>query len=439
MRAVVFGQSGMRKDDYLREVLEVARTEGKEFQLINLGQRMAEKDPWQRDPEIYPTISDSEREILRRCALESVITDVQNHPEQDYVLNAHAVFKLDTGLIPATDYDLFKAFSPDVIIVLIDDFHFIHRRLKETAFRKLSVASLLEWRDAEINAAKTISQQIFHEGRSRGDSTDWKFYVLARGHNPLVLNRLFYERQKRLRIYSSFAITGATDEEKEKITAFKQRLAERHIVFDPYKIAERSILNYANFQLDRAAKEATGAADVQSNYENLVSSLKDAIKDPNLAIREEFVPEEILPGLTEINYCPSDGEKFLREDTCDDNLFEPHVFPLDELRYIEAVVDGQIISRDYLLIDQSELLCAFVAWKKDEERPNISAGSQSELTYARLSGRAPLVVSEGAQKHQISPWITKYASEFFTTLEDMEKHLEELVQEKIRKIQEEQE
>lgn len=275
MRAVVFGQSGIQKDKYLTEVLKVARGHDKNFEIVNLGTRMHKLDPGKRHPEIYPSLPVFERELLRKEALKSVIHEIGKSPDGDYVLNAHAVFKLDTGLVPATDADLIKEFAPEIIVVLIDDFHYIHRRLQGTAFEKLSYSAILEWRDAEITAAKTSAQGVFKQEAGPNYSADWRFYVLARGHHPQVLYRLLYERNQRLKIYSSFAITGATIEQRNKISEFKSRLAQKHIVFDPFKIAERGMFALADSLLEEMADKCRGVKEIDAAYLALIGELKN--------------------------------------------------------------------------------------------------------------------------------------------------------------------
>jgi adenylate kinase len=254
VRAVVFGQSGLDKDDYLRKVLACAREAGRDFEIINLGEKMFERDHEGRDPKLYPTLPETEREMLRRWAQESVLNDVDREPEKHYLLNAHAVFRTDTGMTPSADIKFLSKFSPDVIIVLIDDFHYIHRRLRGTPSERLSFSNILEWRDAEIFGAKMIAQQLFQGSRSPSDRRDWKFFIIARGHDPRLIFRLLYGREQHVRIYSSFAITGASAEENARIDAFKQRLANRYIVFDPYKIVERGVLSFAESLLEEIAE-----------------------------------------------------------------------------------------------------------------------------------------------------------------------------------------
>lgn len=421
MRAVVFGQSGISKDDYLtQEVLPVAQKNGNDFTVINVGLKMHELDTGKRNPERYPSLPVHEREFLRRQALERIIEDIEKKPKKDYILNAHAVFKTDRGLVTAADTDLLKKFNPDIIVVLIDDFHYIRLRLKDTAFKNLSYSSILEWRDSEINSSQIVAAQIIPQFSSLND---WRFFVLARGHNPEVLYRLLYERDSRIRIYTSFAITGASTKQKERISAFKERLAKEHIVFDPYKLAERTILAYAGTFLEEMAESYRENENIKEKYKNFIKSLKKTSKPTSgFSFTKKFIPEKVLPGFSILEYEPSDFEISLREDSQKDEINKKYTLRLNEVQNLISTVDGQILSRDFLLIDQSQIICALVPWNQEMNKPEVSAGSTSEINYANFTGRDSLVLCEG-RKDKVSPWIKENATEFFTKIDHMENYI----------------
>jgi len=424
VRALVFGQSGLQKDQYLREVKAIAQSNGRDFEIINLGDWMHRIDAGKRDPQLYPSLPVYERETMRNEALKAVKKEFSDNPHRDYVLNAHAVFKLDTGLIPASDAELLSEMQPDLIVVVLDDFHYIYRRLRGTAFEDLSHAAILEWRDAEINAAKTIAHQLYQAAVDESHGSDWRFYVVARGHHPRVIYRLFYEREERVRIYSSFAITGASPEQKAKIRSFKERLGEKHIVFDPFKVTERGMIALADSLIEEMAERCRENKKVQVAYRGLIRALGAAgARHENVFLRSEFRPEEVFPGLADLVFKSSESDRAEREDQVEPQLFQEYRFPLEELQSLRSTVDGQIISRDYLLIDQSLVVCALIPWNPQTGKPEISAGSQSELTYARLTGKKRFVVWEGP-KNKLSPWVEKHATELFKSLEALEKRLE---------------
>jgi adenylate kinase len=418
LRAVVFGQSGLQKDAYLEEARRLAAPEH-DFKIVNLGDRMCAVDPGKRDPQLYPSLPVYEREALRNHALEKIIREVKSKPKKDYVLNAHAVFKTDSGLVPATGASLISKFAPEVVIVMIDDFHYVHRRLQQTPYADLSLREILEWRDQEIVAARVIAQELFGAG---GDLQS-RFFLLARGHHPRVLLRLLYERDKRLRIYASFAMTNATSDEQKKISEFKAHLAEKHVVFDPAKIVERGMITLAGSVIEEMAERVGSAEAVRSAHGSLVEALSNLdVKHPNFVMRKNFVPTEVLPGLGDLVYRPTSRDGDQREDKLGQELLEPYTYPLDEVDALQAAVDGQIHGRDYMMIDQSDVVCALVSAKSDGKTPNISAGSQTELTYAKQTLKGRFVVW-GGDMSKLSPWVENKKF-VFKTLDDLEKALD---------------
>lgn len=424
MRALVFGQSGLDKAAYLAEVLKTARAQGKDFKVLSVGDRMREIDPEHRDPQLFPSLSPGERELLRGQALKAILNEVKASPDVDYVLCAHAVFKLSTGLIPAAGgMDLLSEFNPDVIFVIIDDLHYTHRRLQGSPYEDLALGHVLDWRDAEILQGRIVAQNLF-DGRTRDG-----FFVLARGHHPKMMFRLLYERESRLRIYASFAITSATPEQRAEIAAFKKRLGEKYIVFDPYKISERGIFALAEAQVEEMAEKSRDVESIGTAYAALLGELRKLGLRPEITLQDQFSATEVLPGMLDLTFRPGENERGLREDPRDDAMFDPFVFQLQELASLKPVVDGQIISRDYLLIDQSDVVCALVPMSKVGGKAEISAGSQSELTYANLTAKDRFVLWTG-KKTALSPFVgTPYPN-----FDALEKALEKRAKKKAPEI-----
>lgn len=275
MRAIVFGQSGLGKSDYLDAVSGVARTRGRTLKCISLGRRMHEIDPHKQPADKYPSLPVSHRVLLRQQAMQSILSEVERQPNNDYLIIAHAVFRLDTGSAPAYDLELFKQFRPDTVVVLIDDFHHVHRNLQGTEYRGLSLHEVLEWRDAEITSAKAIAENLLLRTSGNEGGTSWPFYVLPRGHDPEVMYRLLYEAQDRLKVYCSFPITSATEQQKKDVNNFKAELTQKHIAFDPLKIGERSVVTYADAVLEEIAERARADEAVSTEYAQLVAALKN--------------------------------------------------------------------------------------------------------------------------------------------------------------------
>jgi len=85
-------------------------------------------------------------------------------------------------------------------------------------------------------------------------------------------------------------------------------------------------------------------------------------------------------------------------------------------------IDAQIIARDYLLIDQSDFIVVYIR-TDDNGNPRISAGCQSEVTYAYTHGKEVNVIFKGGER-KLSPWVTQF-SNVFKTVDDCLKYIQE--------------
>jgi adenylate kinase len=176
-------------------------------------------------------------------------------------------------------------------------------------------------------------------------------YVLPR-MNPIdtIPKLVFHSDLKKA--YLSFPITKVKDKPEviEKIDAFRGEMATKLIVFDPYTIQEKRLLV--------AAHEA-----LQGKQEEV-----------------------------EIETC---GKKWKLKTS--------------DILAIEKDIDGQIISRDFKLIEQSDMIIAFIPEISGE--PDISAGVQSEIQYGHDLPRKVYVI--WPSKKEPSPWVGKMATKVF--------------------------
>jgi nucleoside 2-deoxyribosyltransferase len=85
-----------------------------------------------------------------------------------------------------------------------------------------------------------------------------------------------------------------------------------------------------------------------------------------------------------------------------------------ELLSVIKTIDSQIISRDYMLIDQSDYLIMYI--KEDDGIPRMSAGCQSELIHGYQNGKPVYVIYRGGER-KLSPWVTQY-SKLFTKVDE---------------------
>jgi adenylate kinase len=96
------------------------------------------------------------------------------------------------------------------------------------------------------------------------------------------------------------------------------------------------------------------------------------------------------------------------------------VLSVEEVLALKHHLEGQILARDFALIDQSDMIVAYFVL--DEKGvPEISAGSQTELAYAFGLTKETYVICEAPGA--LSPWVTNHATKVFTSVEDAEAHL----------------
>jgi hypothetical protein len=163
------------------------------------------------------------------------------------------------------------------------------------------------------------------------ESTGKPFFLIAKKHRPDILSRLLFLPKLR-KIYASFPITNiqAMPDVIAAVEQFKADLSRDFVVFDPYTISEK--------KLDYLAKSAA-----------------------------------------------RDNKKFVtvKLESQPRNKWE---IPITEIQAVVPQIDQQIISRDLQLIDQSEMVIAYVAAYPNGD-PVHSAGTQKEVTYARELGK----------------------------------------------------
>ena len=98
---------------------------------------------------------------------------------------------------------------------------------------------------------------------------------------------------------------------------------------------------------------------------------------------------------------------------------------LNEVDSIVQDIDGQIVSRDYKLIDQAEMIVAYVPLDLDGS-PLIAGGVQSELEHAAACTKEVVVVWEAAREP--TPFIHQRADKRFSSLAQLEEYLKEITQ-----------
>jgi hypothetical protein len=270
------------------------------------------------------------------------------------VVNTHATFRWRHGLFPAVDFDQMRQLGADIYICLIDGVAALHGRLVIEHPGEHMLKDLIVWREEEIISTEMLC---------KGINEKTPFYCLARGGSEETFEtfyRLLFEPQIK-RAYLSFPMTAVADLEdvKKEIEGFRQTMKQHFACFDPGDLEEAF--------LPRQALQAA---------------------------------EEGLSFL-EINA----GGKAVRLD-------------LDQVRQIERDIYSQTYARDFMLIDQAEMIISFIPTLPDG-RAAISSGVERELQHAHEAAKEVYVIWPAKQHPSV--FVTQTATKVF---EDVDSTLE---------------
>ena len=93
---------------------------------------------------------------------------------------------------------------------------------------------------------------------------------------------------------------------------------------------------------------------------------------------------------------------------------------IGEIAAVMPDIDGQTVSRDYKLIDQSELIVAYFPLDSDGG-PLVAGGVQSEIEHAAASTKEVIIVWEAGRTP--TPFIHQKADVLLKSLDDLDEYL----------------
>ncbi|MBI1336208.1 MAG: AAA family ATPase [Phycisphaera sp.] len=359
MRAIVTGQIGMDKKDYLEKVVRLAGERGETISLYNVGDMMYQEAPDVRPGRILD-LQLSRLNALRRSTFKDIIA--QSAGQKNIIVNTHATFRWRHGLFSAFDFDQLQALEADVLVCLLDNIEVVADRLKRDHTTDATLKDLMVWREEEIMATELVAQALGIGNR---------FYVLSRGRHTDTTETCFRLvcRPQMKTVYPSFPMTHVVNLPKvlEEIDAFRAKLADHFIAFDPGDVDEKMLLDSA------------------------IAAARDG---------KEFVTTQ--PGSF------TGGRK-----TIDVSV--------KQVLDIAGDIDGQIYSRDFKMVRQSDMIVSLVPELPDG-MPGLSSGVERELHHAFEHGRDVYVVWK--PKRSPSPFITETATKVFKSVEEALRHFE---------------
>ncbi len=265
------------------------------------------------------------------------------------IVNTHATFRWRHGLFPAVDFDQMRQLGADMYICLIDGVIALHTRLINEHSVEHSLKDLIVWREEEIIGTEMLC---------KGVDESVPFYCLARGAQEETIGtfyRLVFESRSK-KAYLSFPMTHVADMKniQEEINEFRQVMKKLFICFDPADLEESYLPHYAHKAVE------------QGSY---------------------FVEATAV------------GRK-VRLD-------------LSQIQQIERDINSQIYARDFMLIDQSDMIISFIPTLADG-RAAVSSGVERELQHAHEAAKEVYVVWTAKQTPSV--FVTQTATKAFNKI-----------------------
>jgi len=264
------------------------------------------------------------------------------------IVNTHATFRWRHGLFPAVDFDQMRQLNADMYICLIDGVVALHMRLVDEHAVEHTLKDLIVWREEEIIGTEMLC---------KGLNETIPVYCLARGAEEET-TETFYDlvfNGKVKRAYLSFPMTAVVDMEnvKREIDEFRRSMAPLFICFDPGDLEESYLPQRARL-----------ASEKGLDYVEVTALGRKARLD------------------------------------------------LHEVRQIERDINSQTYARDFMLIDQSDMIISFVPSLADG-RAAISSGVERELQHAHEAAKEVYVIWTARQGPSV--FVTQTATEVFTS------------------------
>lgn len=365
MRAVVTGQIGMNKKQYLNAAAALAGQRGRPIEVFHVGDMMYAEGRDIRPGRILD-LPLSRLTALRRAAFKDIIAST-SPPEQhqNVIINTHATFRWRHGLFSAVDFDQIQKFRPNMLICLVDNIEIVHHRLHAEHEIDATLKDCMVWREEEILATELLAQATGCQN---------SFCVLSRGRQSDTIETCvrLVTRPDMRKVYPSFPMSHVVDmpDVLAEIDHFRSELAKHFIAFDPGDVDEKLLL-------DRAIAASRDGKDWIE------------IAPHSFGGRRNGGPVRVS---------------------------------VREVLDIAGDVDGQIYMRDFKLIDQADMICSLVP-ELPGGVPGLSSGVERELQHAWEHTKEVYVVWK--PKKNPSPFITETATRIFRSVDEALKYFED--------------
>lgn len=277
----------------------------------------------------------------------SIIRDIiaKKDCAENVIINTHATFRWQHGLFPAFDFDLSREIAADMYVCIVDGIDTVHQRLNREHQSSHTLKDLLVWREEEILGTRLMCD---------GVDKPAPMYVLGRGIETTTVSTLYslmFEPTRR-KVYLSFPITHVVDlpDVQKEINDFRTRMKDNLICFDPGDVEESGLI----WQAHAAAQQGQLSIDVTT-------------------------------------------------------LGEKVHYDIREITGVEPDINRQIYARDFMLIDQADMIVSYMPGDRNG-KAIISSGVERELQHAHENGKEAYVIWTG--KNEPSVFVTQTAKVF---------------------------
>ena len=265
------------------------------------------------------------------------------------IVNTHATFRWRHGLFPAADFDQMRQLNADMYVCLIDGVVALHTRLTDEHAAEHSLKDLIVWREEEVLGTEMLCKGINEAA---------PFYCLARGAE-VETTETFYGlvfNGSMKRAYLSFPMTavGEMENVQRQINDFRRLMKQSFICFDPGDLEECYLPDKAR----------------QASEEGL-----------------DYVEATALGRQVRLD--------------------------LNEVRQIQRDINSQTYARDFMLIDQAEMIISLVPSLEDG-RAAISSGVERELQHAHEAAKEVYVIWTAKQNPSV--FVTQTATRVFYSI-----------------------
>lgn len=246
MRAIITGVSGTRRSQVLDEVARLAERRGQSLELFDVREAMFQIAEGVGQPVEEETVLDMfppSLVMLRAAALEKLAGVVEQAGRTaSWAMITHAVFRWKNTLISGFDPYYLGRLKPDLYITMTEGVRTIGSRLtSQPRWEALSHEDLLVWREEEQFATEELARM------QRKPQ-----YLLGERATSETMYRLLFEPKMR-KAYLSYPMTHGEGGGERGLDAFKKRLEETLIVFDPADVND--------FDVDDQTGDLQGAAE----------------------------------------------------------------------------------------------------------------------------------------------------------------------------------